>query len=278
MRIGVRGHDVKADSFQHLVEEINRQGFLCSQLALKKAIKEFPTHKEAMTPGLACYIKEVFANNHVDIAVLGCYLNLANPDKQQLEDIIDTYKRHIQFASILGCGLVGTETGACNVEYKYEPANHSEEVLDIFIKNLSTVVEYAEKLGVIIGIEPVYKHIMNDAKRTRKVLDAIGSPNLQVIFDPVNLLYEGNYHNHKEIVEEFLQLNGKDIAVIHAKDFVIENDKLKPVACGMGLFEYDSLLSYIKKNKPYIHVLLENTTPENAETAREFMEQKYSSL
>lgn len=46
----------------------------------------------------------------------------------------------------------------------------------------------------------------------------------------------------------------------------------------MGLFEYDSLLSYIKKNKPYIHVLLENTTPENAETAREFMEQKYSSL
>ena len=31
-----------------------------------------------MTPGLAMYIKELCAENKVDIAVLGCYLNLCN--------------------------------------------------------------------------------------------------------------------------------------------------------------------------------------------------------
>ncbi len=278
MRIGIRAHDVKADTFEQLVEEINREGFHCCQLALSKAIKEFPTNKEAMTPGMALYMKEVFAKNSVDVAVLGCYLNLANPDKEQLADIIDTYKRHIRFASLLGCGLVGTETGACNTEYKFEPFSHTEEALEIFIKGLRQVVEYAEKLGVIVGIEPVHKHIMNNAKRTRQVLDAINSPNLQVIFDPVNLLNEENYMNHEEIIKEFVELNGKEIAIIHAKDFVIKDGVLKSVPSGQGMLNNDLLLSYIKKEKPFIHVLLEDTKPENAMQSREFMENKYASL
>ena len=45
-----------------------------------------------MTPGMALYIKQVFAENKVDIAVLGCYLNLANPNPEKLKKIIDTYK------------------------------------------------------------------------------------------------------------------------------------------------------------------------------------------
>ena len=39
-----------------------------------------------------------------------------------------------------------------------------------------------------IAIEPVVKHIVYDARRARTVLDEIGSPNLQILFDPVNLL------------------------------------------------------------------------------------------
>ncbi|MFR4337240.1 MAG: hypothetical protein ACLT33_03520 [Lachnospira pectinoschiza] len=79
-----------------------------------------------MTPGLAMYIKELCAENKVDIAIFGCYLNLAILTGEA-QEIVEKYKAHIRFASILGCGVVGTETGAVNEEYKYEPANHSEE-------------------------------------------------------------------------------------------------------------------------------------------------------
>ena len=96
-------------------------------------------------------------------------------------NVVDVYKRqHIVFASLLGAGVVGTETGACNTEYRTEPFSFTEEALEIFIKNLRPVVEYAEKLGVIVAIEPVCRHIVNNAKRARKVLDAIDSPNLQI--------------------------------------------------------------------------------------------------
>ena len=155
IRLGIRGHDMEKASFEDLVSNISRKGFCCTQLALKKAITEFNVNREAMTPGMALYMKKIFEKNNVDVAVLGCYLNLANPHQAQLEDIIKNYEAHIRFGSLLGCGMVGTETGAVNTAYKYEEANHSDEALAIFIKNLKRVVKYAEDMGVIFAVEPV---------------------------------------------------------------------------------------------------------------------------
>lgn len=278
MRIGIRAHDMEKDSIENLVKNISKKGFHCTQLALKKAIHEFNVDNGAMTPGLALYLKEIFAINKVDVAVLGCYLNLGNPNKEQLEATIETYKAHIRFASVLGCGVVGTETGAVNEEYKFEEANHSEEALDIFIKNLRPVIEYSEKMGVIFAIEPVDTHIVSDMKRARKVLDEIKSPNLQIIFDPVNAISIYNYKKQDELIEEAFELLGNDIAIIHAKDFVVEGERIKSVPAGMGQLNYDLLLEKIKKQKPYIHVLLEDTSPENAISVREFVENKYNQL
>lgn len=278
MRIGIRAHDVEYAPLEQLIPNIHKQGFHCMHIALSKSIKEFKPEIETMTPGLAMYMKELCLENKVDIAVLGCYLNLANPDPQQLEKIVEKYKAHIRFASILGCGVVGTETGAVNTEYKFEPANHSEEALNIFIKNLRPIVEYAEKFGVIFAIEPVYKHIVYNIERARKVLDEINSPNLQIIFDPVNVLSVDNIQDQDEIIKQAFDLLGKDIAVVHAKDFVVENDDLKSIAAGTGGLNYPLLLKLIKEHKPYVHVTLENTVPSNAVTTREFMETTYAQV
>lgn len=275
MQIGIRAHDCAKLPFEELVKNISDQGFFCTQLALKKAISEFPVDRGAMTPGMALYMKRIFNKYQVDVGVLGCYLNLANPDSMQLEEITETYKAHIRFASLLGCGVVGTETGAVNTAYTFEPANHSEEALDIFVKNLRPVVDYAEKLGVIFGIEPVYSHIVNDVYRAREVLDRIQSPNLQIIFDPVNVLSPDNHLKQDEIVNEAFRLFGNEIAVIHAKDFLIEEDRIISVPAGTGGFHYDVLMKQVKEHKPFIHVLLEDTKPDNAAASKEFVENHY---
>ena len=249
MRIGIRAHDVAYAPLDELIPNIHKQGFHCMHIALSKSIKEFKPGVETMTPGLAMYIKELCAENKVDVAVLGCYLNLCNPNPEKHKEIVEKYKAHIRFASILGCGVVGTETGAVNEEYKYEPA-----------------------------IEPVWKHIVNTVERARKVLDAIDSPNLQIIFDPVNLLYTGNIDKQDEIIEKAFDLLLKDIAVVHCKDYVVENDELKSIAAGTGGLNYPLLLKKIKEHKPYVHCTLENTVPENAVATREFMEKLYAEV
>lgn len=272
MQLGIRLHDIEKGTLEHRLEVAHAQGFKCGHLALSKVISEYSVDDSALTPGFALYLKRIFAQNELDVAVLGCYLNLANPNPEKLAKIKNRYLAHIRFASLLGTGVVGTETGAVNEEYKMEDANFTEEALEIFIKNLRPIVEYAEKMGVIMAIEPVCRHIVCNPTRARKVLDAINSPNLQIIFDPVNLLEIWNYEQREEIIAEAIEVLGKDIAMVHIKDFVIKDGKMVSVAAGTGMMDYTQIIKFIKEQKPYVHVTLENTVPENAVEARKYIQ------
>ncbi|MCX4305700.1 MAG: sugar phosphate isomerase/epimerase [Acetatifactor sp.] len=278
MQLGIRLHDTTRLPFAERIADVHRLGFACGHLALAKVIDEFPTTDEALTPGLAMYIKNVFAENHVDIAVLGCYLNLADPRQESLEKTIHRYMAHIRFASWLGCGVVGTETGAPNETYSFTPECHTEEALQLFLKNVRPVIKYAEQMGVVFAIEPVYRHIVWNPRQARRVLDEIASPNLQIIFDPVNLLDMANYQDREAVIGEAIELLGPDIAMVHLKDFCIEDGKMISLGCGLGEMDYTDILRFVKKRKPYIHATLEDTKPENNQQVREFILRKYEEV
>ena len=281
MQLGIRLHDIKKGPLEERLQIAREQGFKCGHLALNKVITEYATDNGAMTPGLAMYLKKLFWKNELDVAVLGCYLNLATPDQDALIKNMSRYMSHVRFASILGAGVVGTETGAVNAGYKYEEANHSPEALAVFIENLKLVVEYAESMGVIFAIEPVFKHIVWNPERARQVLEAIASPNLQIIFDPVNLLDVSNIDRRNEIFDEAIDLLGGAIAMVHLKDFDVVDGKLTSVACGqgqMGRESYEKVLRFIKERKPYAHATLENTVPENAVATREYIQGIYDGI
>ncbi len=276
MVIGLRAHDAAYAPFDELVSNIKAQGFDCIHIALSKSIKEFTPDIAAMTPAFAMHMKRVCAKNDLDVAVLGCYLNLCNPDPVQHKEIVDKYTAHLRFASMLGCGVVGTETGACNTEYRFEPFSHTDEALKIFIDNLAPVVETAEKFGVLMAIEPVWTHIVSTVDRARKVLDEIASPNLQIILDPVNLLHAEIVEDQDAMLREAFDQLGNEIAVVHMKDFVLQGDQKVPTAIGQGKLDYPYLCKLIKEKKPYIHCTLEETTPANAVASREYVQKTYA--
>ena len=264
MQLGIRFHDTKELPFEERLKSIKDQGFDCVHIALSK-VPGFTADTDALNPGYAMYLRNAFRKAELDVAVLGCYLNLANPNQEVLKKTQEKYFAHLRFASILGCGMVGTETGAPNEAYSYDKeACHSKEALETFITGLKPVVKCAENMGVIIAIEPVYRHIVYDAKRAREVLDRIESPNLQIIFDPVNLLWTDNYENRYEVIDEAIDLLGKDIAMIHLKDAILMEDSVKSVGCGFGEMKYDSIIKFALEKKPFIHATLEDTKPETA--------------
>ncbi len=278
LQFGIRGHDVPCtEGFEQWVGQISDLGFCCTQLALKKAVKEFNVDCAAMTPGMAMYMKKVFQENAVDVAVLGCYLNLTTPDIGDWKRIQKEYEAHIRFASLLGCGMVGTETGAMNIEYRPDPSNRTPEALQKLIERLKVLTSFAESMGVILGIEPVCRHIMWNIEQTRKVLDAVHSPNLRVIFDPVNLLDLENYEKQNDVINEAFRELKQEIDVVHIKDFRREGNQLitKPIALGEGLLNLPLIISHIKYEKPYIHILLEDSNPDNCITSKEYIESVY---
>lgn len=277
MQIGIRFHDLAKGTLEERAGFAADQGFQCTHLALSK-IGPYKMTVPELTPGWAMQIKHVMDREALDIAVLGCYLNLATPDAEALKKTQEVYKAHLRFSSILGAGVVGTETGAVNTEYKFEEANRSDAALETFIRGLEPVVKYAEKTGTILAIEPVYKHIVYNPKRARKVLDAIASPNLQIIFDPVNLLGIDNYEQRDEIFAEAMDLLRDEIAVIHLKDFKVENNELVSIAAGTGEMDYREIVRFAKTYKPFIHTTLENTKPENAVQARMHIQSIYDEI
>ena len=277
IQLGLRLHDAEKLPVEEMLPKVREKGFVCAHLALSKLFKDLPCTPGALTPGYAHYLKRVFADNRIDIAVLGNYLNLLHPDEAYLRGAAEKYYAHIRFASLLGCGMVGTETGAPNREYTFCPECRKDETLSLFIKRLKPIVRCAEEFGVILAIEPVARHSVYDPKSCRRVLDEIGSYNLQVLFDPVNLLDLDNVDHRDELFQETLELLGKDIAMVHLKDFVRVNEGygLKSVGAGTGEMDYSAIMKYLKAEKPFICATLEDTTPENAAACRQAMQDAY---
>ena len=277
LQLGLRLHDAEKLPLEELLPVVRKKGFTCAHVALSKLFKDIPCTASALTPGYAHYLKHVFEKNDLDIALLGNYLNLLHPDADYITEAIEKYYAHIRFASLLGCGMVGTETGAPNREYKFCPECRTEETLSLFVRRLKPVIRCAEQYGVTIAIEPVARHSVWDPKSCRKVLDEIGSPNLQVLFDPVNMLDLDNVDHREELFQEVIERLGKDIAMVHLKDFVRvdEGYGLKSVGAGTGEMDYTGIMRFLKKEKPFVYATLENTTPENAAACRASMQKAY---
>lgn len=280
LQLGLRLHDAERLPMEELLPLVRDKGYTCAHLALGKAMKDYPCGPSALTPGYAHYLRHLFEAYKMDVAVLGNYLNLAHPDSGVIHRSLESYYAHIRFASLLGCGMVGTETGAPNAEYKYCPECRSDAALSTFIKNLKPVVRCAEQFGVILAIEPVARHIVWNAKRARTVLDEIGSHNLQILFDPVNMLNLDNVDGRDEVFAEAMELLGPDIAMVHFKDFVRVPDGhgLKAVGAGTGGMDFTPVMKFIKREKPFIYGTLENTTPENAAYCGRKMKELYENV
>ncbi len=282
MQLGIRLHDVNAalpaedQTLEARARKAREEGFSCVHLALSKCIKGVNFDNAALTEGLAAYIRRVFQKQELDVAVLGCYLNLAHPDPRQVKAFQSRYFGSLRVAALAGIGMVGTETGAPNEAYKFDANTHSREALRTFMWNLEPVLEMAENYGVMMAIEPVRTHIVYNTDRALQVIEGMKSPNLRIIFDPVNLLAADNADRRDAVLNEAMDKLCDHIAMVHLKDYVRTDNGLVSVAAGTGEMDYTAILRFLKERKPFIQASLENTSNDNAVQARELIERLYA--
>ena len=290
MNIGIRLHDTAGTNLAEHLAAAKAQGFTCVHLALGKLIPGFKMADAPalLTDELAETVKAELEKNGQTCVLLGCYLNLCSPDMEAHAKTVEIYKAHLRFAKKIGASLVGTETGAPNTTYSTCPECFTEEALALFIERVTPVVRYAEEIGQLFAIEPVIRHIVSTPERCERVLKAVGSPNLKVILDAVNLLSEDNCADAKAIIADGIARLGQDVALLHMKDFTpyagekgqrikatVDNtdvfSNVVSCACGLGDMDYAPLCSLAKERD--IPMTLENTNPGNAIAAREHLEQ-----
>lgn len=271
MNVGVRAHDLGKLPIDKMIEKIKGYGFSSVQLAPYKALDEFnaDTH---LNPGLAYHINKAFSKNDIQIATLGCYINPIAEGEDRKQSI-ERFKEHIRYANSIGCRVIATETGSFNADCSFHENNHSEEA---FIKVTETVKELtreAEKFGVFVGIEGVIRHTIHSPEKLKRLIDEVDSNNLQIVFDPVNLLDITNYKVQDEIIKQSINLFGDRIVAVHSKDFIIVNNEFVQVSAGKGMLNY-KLIFELLKNRPYLNFLLEELEEADMKESIEFFKKQ----
>lgn len=274
--IGIRAHDMGSLPLEQLAKEVATKGLSSVQLALGKSFSEFNTGLGALSPGLANHIGHAFYKENVQIAVLGCYINMIHPNITERQYQLERFKEHIRFARDFGCSIVGTETGSVIPNLGFTIENYGEKPYQEVVGSVRELVQEAEKFGVIVGVEGGINHPIHTPEKMKRLLDDIPSNNLQVIYDPANFISIDNYDQQEKIIEKAFELFGNRIIVLHAKDFVINNKNVEMVPVGKGLLNYDFLFKYIKKQKPYMNILIENTQEPNISSSIAFLQERFA--
>jgi L-ribulose-5-phosphate 3-epimerase len=272
INIGVRAHDLGRRQPADLARRVGAYGFSHVQLAISKAFAGFDGHTR-LSPGLARQIAGAFSAEGIHISVLGCYINPVHPDPELREAGLRRFERHLEVSRDFGCSIVGTETGSLSPDNSWNDANASDEVFHGLADAVSRLVRRAERFGVFVGIEGVAgKNVIHRHADMIRLLDEVDSPNLGVIYDPVNFLPDDRLDDSRAHILEAFELFGDRILAIHAKDFAVQADaaggrkKIPTLPAGQGLLDYRWFFDEISSRFPGIHVLLENNTPESLET------------
>ncbi|MDR3284196.1 MAG: sugar phosphate isomerase/epimerase [Treponema sp.] len=266
LRIGLRAHDYGYLPPEQLADALVVFKPASIQLALAKSLPDAPAFG-ALSPGYARGIREIFARRNIVIAVLGCYINPVHPDPDARDKALRRFEEHLRFARDFDCPLVGTETGSCNPDCSWHPDTQKRETFDLLCASIDRLLNTAEKCGSVVGVEAVaHQHTIASIELMAELLERFPTPSLQVIYDPVNLIpVTGLAEEQDRFFERAFDALGEQIAVIHAKDFCIENGKKKgSLPAGTGDLDYHALLSLVEKRKPGIDILLENNNPRQA--------------
>ncbi|MEF2964960.1 sugar phosphate isomerase/epimerase [Paenibacillus sp. M1] len=276
LNLGVRAHDFARAPLDELIGKIKRHSFSHIQFAVKKSFPLGAPDLSAISPGTAAYFGGAFRQAGIHIAVLGCYVNIVDSDLDKRAKALRDFGTHLRLARDFGASLVGTETGSVGEGYTAD--NFTEAAFQKVIASVRVMVAEAERFGVTVGIEAGQNHPLHSAPLAKRLLDEVPSNNLQIILDCANLMSPANYLRQDDIISEAIELLGDRIAVIHLKDFIVEQGRIEIVPVGKGRLHFRPILHYMKYKRPHIHGILESTPEPDMEASITFLQQLYDEV
>lgn len=261
MKIAFRTHDLGVRGLDAATAKCRECGISAVQLVAYKFMDDVSYKPGALTAQKAEEIGNALKAAGITVSLIGAYFNPVHSDSRKVADCKQVFKDYLTYAKLLGCDIVGSETGSFNDDkWTYHPRNRTEEALRTIIATFTELADCAAEHGAYIGMEGAAGHVCYDVQTLKRAVDGVNRPNVKVIFDIYNYLDASNYERYLDIFDEGLQTFAGNIAVFHMKDCVFEDGKLRQVAPGKGMFDYAKLLGKIKQYDRDAVLVLEGTT------------------
>lgn len=273
LNITIRGHDLsQVQTIEDLAEKTKEQGIHTLQLALGLSFPEMSSGANEINSGMGNYVKRVLEKQEVSVGILSCYINMIHPDLTIREELLTKFEQYLRYASSFGASMVASETGCVLPEIQYTEENFTDEAFAEAVSVIRRLVKAGEKYQMMVGIEPGLNHPVYSLARVEQLIQAVDSDYLGIILDPTNLITSTDYQEQIQLVEEAFERFGEKICAVHLKDFRVEQEKIVPVNLGDGVIEYTKIKEIIKKNRPYLYVVLEETKNDGIRYGRSLLE------
>lgn len=264
---GARCHDYGRNNIEHVMKQIHDDGFAGIQLAYKKAINGIQKFED-ITPQVRTQTVQACKENDLKIAVLGVYIEPSLADEPLRKKNVQEFINSIPFVTELNAGCIGTET--TNMEK--QPGVTRKEAVHQLLRSLEEIMPVAEEHHVTVAVEPVFYHAMNTPEQTKEVLDAIRSPYLTVIFDPVNLLSAEDIPHQQAMWERALYCFGEKIAAVHIKGIRLdETGGLQKASLEDSAVNYPLVFEYLRSLNRDLFCMREEVSPEHAKQDAAFL-------
>ncbi len=203
--------------------------------------------------GNVSLLREALAQYQIGITSVAIY---GGTIEAPAAEAIAYYARACKLARALGCSVVSGFTGRDN-------SLTVDENLPLFQERFGPITQAAADEGVRIALEPWPGHVLGHGpyrwtnlattpELWAKLLEVVPHPALGLEYDPSHLVWQGI--DHLQAIRDF----GSRIYHIHAKDIVIDQEKLKRVGVhgrgwwrfvlpGLGQIDWPALFATLKE-------------------------------
>ena len=204
---------------------------------------------EANLPAL----REALVEHGITVNAVAIY---GNAIQTPADDVVAYYKRAMKVAQALNCSVIAGMTGRDN-------RLTVEENLPLFKERFAPIAKLAEEQGLRIAFEPWpgnvqghgpyrWTNIATTPELWDKIFEAVPSAALGLEYDPSHLVWQGI--DHLQVIRDY----GQRIYHIHAKDIIINQDKLKRVGVhgrgwwrfvlpGLGQIDWPALFKHLRQ-------------------------------
>ena len=179
---------------------------------------------------------------------------------EEYRTAIEGHRRQLRHARILGahciaCAMLIGRAWIEDMPKTYRErggAIHrmwSEETWKRCIAAVEELMPYAEEMGVDVAIHPHLITPVYSIARYKALFEAVPSPRLKALMDPVNLTWPHMFLRMTEFANEIFDEVGDKIVALHAKDATMWSAKPISIICrvdeavpGTGGIDYATIL------------------------------------
>ena len=191
-------------------------------------------------------VRAASAETCIAIAAVSATYNMIHPDRSERERGRRSFEAIASSARCMGTRLLTVCTGSCDAhdQWRPHPDNSSVAAWEEMCGEFRLLLTIAEKYDVNIGVEPELANVVNSAERARRLIDALGSDRLRIVFDPANLFEVESLERRKALIEDAIYLLQDRISLAHAKD---RRENGQFAIAGTGVLDYSHYLATLQR-------------------------------